>query len=146
MNLPIDIIVFYSVAFILLTYFFHKKTRLLISVAISMLIVLVASEYYEIPIFVAGFLGLSGNHPYPSLPFLLHHINTIMLFIWLICIAEVKLDFSQVFLMVFGILINTVLLFMNPSDPNRLWFARFVGIYVLSGVIFVGSSLVGVKS
>ena len=130
MRLTLEIIMFYGVAFTVLTYIFSRKTRLVLSLVISMLIVMVASEYWEIPIFIFGFFGWWGNFPYPSLPFILHHLNTIMLFIWLIYIAKIKISRGLTLFLLTGIVVNTILIFGFPN--NHLWVPRFIGIYILA--------------
>jgi len=123
MILPFELIFFYGLAFALLTFLFSRKTQLLPSIIISLLIVLVASEFWELPIFVAGFLGVAYWWPYPSLPFLLHHLNIIMLFLWLIYIGKIQLRVSSRFWL-FGLAFNTLVLLFYPVSAINIWYAR----------------------
>jgi len=142
MNLPFELVVFYGVTFGVLTVLISRKTKLLFSVVTSLLIVLVASEFWELPIFVAGFLGVKYWWPYPSLSFVLHHLNITMLFIWLIYIAKIQLKEASSFWMV-GLLINMLMLVFYPVSSINIWEARFVGVFFFSLGVYFGSPLVG---
>lgn len=141
MILPFELVVFYGVAFGLLTVLISRKAKLLFSVVTSLLIVLVASEFWELPIFVAGFLGVAYWWPYPSLPFLLHHINIVMLFIWLIYIAKIQLKEASNFWL-FGLAFNTLALLFYPVSSFSIWGARVIGIFYFSLGVWFGSPLV----
>jgi len=141
MVLPLEIIVFYGVAFIILAFLINRKTKLLHSVAISLSTVMVASEYWEVPIFVAGLLGVAYWWPYPSLSFVLHHLNIIMLFVWLIYIAKIKLREARSFWLV-GLAFNTLVLLFYPVSAINIWYARVMGMFFFGLGVYFGSPLI----
>lgn len=141
MNLPLEIIMFYGITFIILAFLISRKTKLLHSIAISLSTVIVASEFWEVPIFVAGFLGVAYWWPYPSLSFLLHHLNIIMLFMLLVYIAKIQLKEANPFWLV-GLLINILMLVFYPVSSINIWQARTVGVFFFSLGVYFGSPLV----
>lgn len=141
-----SILLFYLSFWCLLTLFFRKKWKLPISVLISMLIVLVASEYWELPIFIYGLLGVAYWWPYPSIFFLLHHIYITIIFVMLMYVMKIKLSKPIISILLYGIVLNAALL--HPLLVSRTigFVARTIGIIILSCVVYHGSSLVGLES
>jgi len=142
MKMPLEIIMFYSVAFIILVFLISRKTKVLRSVAISLSTVMVASEFWEIPIFVAGFLGVAYWFPYPSWVFLLHHLNIIMLFLWLVYIAKIEFLKLASHAWLIGLLFCTIMFFILPI-PLAIWSARLIGLFWFGLGVYFGSSILG---
>jgi hypothetical protein len=140
------IVVTYYLACSIIIYsiWLNKSNNVFESGAVSLSTVLVASEYYEIPMFIAGFLGYAYWFPYPSLIFLLHHLNIIVLFIWLLKIGKVKVNLKFLALLSLGLIFNTFLL-VPEDNLFRLWTARISGLTFLFGGVY-SNSMVGEKS
>jgi hypothetical protein len=148
MHLPFELIFFYGLAFAILIFLFSRKMKLLPSIMISLLIVLVASEFWEIPIFISGFIGFRYRFPYPSLAFLLHHVYTAILFILLIYVAKIKLRVSGPFWLL-GLTISTLLIFYLLIPSMRVivfWQARIIGTFFFGLGVYFGSSVLGFES
>jgi len=142
-KLTASIIAFYGVWFVGLSCFFYwRKMKPLLAFATSLAIVLVASEYYEVPIFIAGFLGVAYWFPYPSFAFILHHLFTIAIFTSLIYMNKLQISKGFVSLLALGIICNSLLLLPTPRFLWSLWLARFIGMIALFGAVYNGSSLV----
>lgn len=141
MKLTPAIILFYAVSGLIVMGLFYKRSRQKIfSFLVSTLVILVASEYYEIPIFIAGLIGVAYWFPYPSLPFFLHHVNTIVLFIWLLVFTRPKMSFDFFAILGLGIIFNIFLLL--PGSPVLfLYIARIIGIMCICGVIYLESTV-----
>lgn len=137
-NYSLDLILFYVSVFATLALMFQRKTRQpLLGLAISVLIVLVGSEYYEIPIFVLAYLGIRGSFPH-----VLHHVITTVLFIMLISICHIQLTKRNVSLLFLGPLATTpLLLCFQWAYP-----ARLIGLTVLTTVAFNSPGVGGSKS
>ena len=142
-RLTLPIICFYGLSFAALSVTFYlKKFGLLLSLVVSMAVVLVASEFWEVPIFVAGLLGVAYWFPYPSLAFLLHHIYTFGIFACLLYISKARFSKKEIGIVALCVCVNSLLLLPKPLFAWFVWVARIIGIVGLSWVVINGSSLV----
>lgn len=142
--IPFELALFYGCWLLFLTFrFYLNSKRLSLSFATSLGVVLVASEYWELPIFAAGFLGVAYWWPYPSFAFLLNHILVFGAFLSLLITHKPKMR-KLIPSLTLGIFINSLLILpWHNVSPIHGWIGRFVGITVLSCVFLYGSSLVG---
>lgn len=144
-QIPAELTLFYGCWLIFLTSMFYVNSkRPAYSFALGLGLVLVASEYWELPIFLAGFFGVAYWWPYPTFTFLLHHILVSAIFATLIVVRKPKMRMLTLILAI-GFLVNCLLLlpWYGNVRPFHGWIARFVGIILLSGGFLYGAALVG---
>lgn len=85
--LTVEIALYYLFAgLIILIVFFNFSAQLLRSLTISILIVFVSSEFWEIPIFLLAYLGFPGY----QFPHVLHHILIGIMAVILVWLTKLK--------------------------------------------------------
>ena len=99
------------------------------------------SEYYEIPIFVCGYLGASGY----GFPHVLNHIIIIILFLFFISASQVGLTKENVLALVVGPFLTAPLLLFYRSAINT-YVARLIGLTILFIVAFNSPGVGGKKA
>jgi len=128
------LIIFYASAIIILASLFYLKTKFkTYSFFVSFLVVLVGSEYYEIPNAIAGYLGMFNY----GFPYVLHHINIIWFFIVLVLITRIKFTKKNVLMLALGPVMTCPLLFFHPW-PYTTYLARTIGLTILGTVFYSG--------
>lgn len=139
-NYSLPLLVFYGVSFIVFSMLLYVKTRSKLSAfLLAFLIVLVGSEYYEIPIFVCGYLRVQGY----GFPHVLHHINTAVLFVLLLALSRMKPSKRNiVVLSSVPFLISPLLLWFRNS--TTLYLARCIGLTTLLVLVMDATSSPGV--
>lgn len=139
-NYSFPLLLFYGLSFILFSIWLYAKTRSKSSAfLLSFLIVLVGSEYYEIPIFVCGYLGVQGYR----FPHVLHHINTTILFVLLVALCNMKLSKGNILVLIsVPFLIAPLLLWFRNS--TTIYLARSIGLTTLLVLVMYAISSPGV--
>lgn len=100
------------------------------------MLVLVGSEYYEIPIFIKGYL-------FGPTPDVLHHVITTFLLIILLWFQQVKLNQKTISLLMFGPVLTAPILYFVPK---QIYLARMIGLTTLFLIVKTSSEGVGGKS
>lgn len=132
------IILFYSLccfSFFLLFYWKTKSVRN--SLMVALLFIMVGSEYWELPIFIAAALGLF-NHTFSDT---LHPLMALIWFIILIISAKIEFNSRTIILLFMAPIVNTFLLL-----PFTTWTMGFVcrgiAMFCLGASVYYGSALV----
>lgn len=130
-NYSPQLLIFYFIAF-LVSYILlvRKSGYVLISLLTSLLLVFVASEYYEIPIFIRY-----GTTEW------LHSINIVWMFILLVWFAEIQFSPKNIALLCLGPVLTGLILF---SIPQLIYLARIIGLSILM-IVTINSPGVGGK-
>ena len=134
------LISFYVVCFVVFNVLFYLKTQLKIkSFLLSLLVVLVGSEYYEIPIFVCGYLGVAGY----QFPHILNHV--LILIAFAIFASEIQLSKKGALILIVGPILTAPLLLMI-SNLFLVYLARIIGFGILVTVAINSPGVGGRKS
>jgi hypothetical protein len=99
------------------------------SLVFGLLIVFVSSEYWEIPIFVRGYMGVSG-YGYPQVQ---NHIIVCFMAFLLIAFSKFKLTVTNSSILALNITVNTVALWFYSSIAMG-WILRTFTLTCLSYV------------
>lgn len=142
--IPLSILVFYGLFGCLAYYSFHHRFSRWIALLTTIQVVFVSSEFWEIPIFVSGFLGLAYWWPYPSLAFILHHIYVCIIFASLVYIHRLTKNIRFYSWLLLGIILNWMLLIPSVSSEGVMWMTRAFGFFILWSGVYDGSTLVDV--
>ena len=110
-----------------------KKVALL-----SLMTMFVAREYWEIPVFIAGYLGLM-NHYFPMI---FHHILVFIVFVILIFYSKIKFTKQKICLLSITLLIISPFLFIPLRSIYGIYLSRTIGISVFGAVFIDGTSMV----
>ena len=139
-NYSLSLLLFYGIAFTISAILIYVKTRSKLSAfLLSLLIILVGSEYYEIPIFVCGYLGVEGY----GFPHILHHVNTAVLFILLLGLSNTKPSKRNILVLIsVPFLISPLLLWFRNS--TTLYLARSIGLATLLVLVMDATTSPGV--
>lgn len=137
------IMMFYIIApIVFLILFYYKTNKLAYSLVISSLIVLVGTEYWEIPVFFCSWFGLLGHVFY--MPSFVNNILILWAFIILVVFSEVKFSKLKVFFLVAVPFINAPLLLTEYAlvliHPHFI--GRIIALTVLGGIFYFGNPLV----
>ena len=139
-NYTLDIILFYGIIyFAAIITFWNINRNLLYSVLVATLFTLVGSEYYEIPLFAAGYLGLKQG---PTNVW--HDIIKIMLFATLVYATRLYKKKGNIILFALGPII-TALLLLPHYCFSVLYLAKALGFIFLS-IVTINSPGVGGKN
>jgi len=136
------ITVFYSLSCLLFFLLFYWKTNSIRnSLMVALLFIMVGSEYWELPIFMAAALGLF-NHTFSDT---LHPLMALIWFVILIISAKIEFSSRTIILLFMAPIVNTFLLL-----PFTTWSMGFVcrgiAMFCLGASVYYGSSLVRVES
>lgn len=134
-----DLLFYYGMVFTLFyLYLIWRGTSTLEACALSIAFVLVASEYYEIPIFFVLYgRAFAGAGPWP------HWINHSMAFVAFIIwvnLARIRWNLISAGLLVMGPLI-TALFLLGPY--HMLYQSRMLGAFILFLITLTSSERVG---
>lgn len=136
-NYSWQLILFYFFAGFLFWGIFTRKTSsALLGLALSLSIVLIGSEYYEVPIFICSYLGLFG-YIFPTALSIINHVLVVIIFFIFISISKLKLTKGNVALLGSGPLLTTPFLIWLPL----LYAARTIGLIVLFVLTLRGTKL-----
>jgi len=111
-----------------------KKTALLL----TLMTVFVAREYYELPIFVAGYLGIMNRY----FPMVFHHLLVFLIFLVLVSYSKIEFTKPIIAVLLVTPLIVSPLLLSSLRNVYTLYLARTIGVAVFGGVFIHGASLV----
>lgn len=135
-----DLISFYAVAScIFFIFYMHKLKDKKTALLLTSMTIFVAREYYEIPVFVTGYLRL-GN---PHLPMIFHHLLVFLIFIVLVSYSKIKFTKTVSALLLVTPVLLSPLLLSSIHSIFSLYLARTIGLTVFGGVFIHGCSLVG---
>ena len=81
------------------------------SLVFGLLIVFVSSEFWEIPIFILGYLGVSGY----GFPQILNHAIVVFMAFLLIVFSRFKLTFANASILTLNLEVNALCLWFLPS-------------------------------
>lgn len=143
--IPLNILIFYLAAGSLAFFTYYKRFGRWIALLTTILVVYIASEFWELPIFISGFLGIAYWFPYPSLAFILHHIYVFIMFALLLYIHRLTRNSRFYGWLILGIILNWMLLVPAVSSPGVMWLTRVFGFFILWSGVYDGSSLVGLQ-
>lgn len=125
LNYPLVIEIYYVLIGAVLVFLFYLKTgRFFWSTIGALSSIFVLSEYWEIPIFVYGYLGLNSI-PFPHWS---NHIFIAGIFFFFFIMLDVKLSWRLGFFLTFGILANFVLFSLWISLPFYWSVATYYGL------------------
>lgn len=134
-----ELLFFYSTMTLIYGILFSTKIKDKKKVAfLSLMTMFVAREFWEIPVFVAGYLGLM-NHYFPMF---FHHILVFIVFIVLVVYSKIKFTKSNVSLLLMTLLIISPFLFIPLRSIYGIYLARTIGISVFGAVFIDGTNLV----
>lgn len=126
-----DLIIFYFFAgvffWVLLAY---RTSSILRGLTLSLAIILIGSEYYEIPIFFCRYFGFL-NYRFPSMLTILNHLLIIIVFALYLSVSKLKMNKINVTLLILGPLFTAPFLFLHD-----LYFARAIGLTTLFSVTY----------
>lgn len=130
-NYTPQILTYYSLAFATSFLLFYVKThKIATSIVFSMLVVFIASDYYEIPIFLRY-----GTTQW------LHHANMIWMFILLVMVARIQASKLNISLLCLGPLLTVPILL---KYQGLVYLARVIGLAILL-IVTINSPGVGGK-
>ena len=130
----LSLVVFYFlVGFVFWEIFAHKTGSVLRGLTLSLAIILIGSEYYEIPIFVCAYFTLFG-YRFPTALTILNHALVIVIFLIFMSVAKLKASRRNISLFLLGPILTLPFLFWIPS----LFMARLIGFLTLFSVTFWG--------
>ena len=132
-----SLLTFYSVCFAFLIVLFYSKSRSkILGFVMALGIILVGSEYWELPILVCGYLGLFGHsHHFLSV---LNHAIAIFVFVILVSFSQIKLGRKHVYVLILGPLIVAPLILPSGMPQAIFYLARLIGLGILGGVFYFG--------
>ena len=108
---------------------------------LSLLIILVGAEYYEIPVFVCGYLGVAGY----GFPHVLNHVIVAFMFGLLVWFTDMKATKINVLALLMGPLLTApLLLFVHGT--LILYLAKAIGLSILFIVAINSPGVGGSKS
>jgi hypothetical protein len=108
---------------------FNVCAQLLKSLTISILIIFINAEFWEIPIFLMGYLGAPGY----SFPHVLNHIIVGFMAALLILITKFKVNFTGFFILSGNLALNFMFLLFFPGVVSA-WILRALSLISLSFV------------
>ena len=128
--LNVEIISFYLISgLLILAAFYYCSAQLLRSVVFSILIIFVSSEFWEIPIFLMGYLGVPGY----GFPHVVHHILIIVMAAILIRLSKFKVNLWAGLILSGDCALNFVFLLIFRGVLSS-WFLRSLSLISLSAV------------
>lgn len=128
--MPLELMIFYLLAgagcWILFSY---CTKQILFSAALSILLVFVSSEFWEIPIFFMAYLGAPG---YGS-PEILNHILVFFMAALLILLTDFRLTYQKGFWLILDLILNIIALLIIPGVISP-WILRAASLWILLSV------------
>lgn len=119
---------FYGFAmFVVYCFFYHHSNKVLLAMLYAVLIIFIASEFWEIPIFIRGYLDFS-NYGFPQV---LNHVIVGFDAFLLITYSNFKLDKVNGLVLIVNLAINTFFLWTYVTILIS-WFLRSLTIICLS--------------
>jgi len=143
-NYTLELMLFYIIIGTIFTLFLTIKTSsILMGLILSLSIILIGSEYYEIPIFFCAYLQIFG-YAFPQPLSILNHLLVALIFLILIRVAQIKPKRTNIAALALGPFLTAILLF----GVHNLFWARIVGLSVLFMVTLesISTRNVGVTS
>ena len=110
---------------------YYFSAQLLRSLTFSILIVFVSSEFWEIPIFLMGYLGAPGY----GFPHVLHHALISVMAAILIWFSNFKINLVAGLILCGDLALNFMFLLIFPGVVSS-WILRLLSLISLSGVFF----------
>ena len=126
---PILMLFYVIIATIFTLLLTIKTSSLIMGLALSLSIILIGSEYYEIPIFFCAYLQILG-YPFPQVTSILNHILVALVFVILVWAAKIKLEWKNVLVLGSGPFFTALLMF----GFHNTYLARVVGFGILFAV------------
>ena len=128
--ISVEIALFYLLSGLgILCVFFNYYKHLLRSLAISILIVFVSSEFWEIPIFLMAYLGIPGY----AFPHIVHHLLIGCMAAILIRLSKFKLNPLAGVILSGDLALNFMFLLIFPGVISS-WILRALSLISLSAV------------
>ena len=106
---------------------------------LSLSIILIGSEYYEIPIFFCSYLQIWG-YAFPQLLTILNHLLVAIIFLILVWVAEIKKTWVNTVALAVGPFLTAICLF----GFHNIVLARIIGLSVLFIVTLDAISMKGI--
>jgi len=133
-----EIMFFYCSCGLLCVYIFHWRMKLekWKSFVSALCFVFVGSEYYEIPLFIQGYL-LGPTPDY------IHHIFITIMFLILLGMLETKMARINILCFVAGPMLTGPILYIFPK---YIYYARVIGFFFLFLAVTTSSEGVGGKT
>jgi len=126
----IDIIFFYLAAgYLIWAAFYISSGQLLKSIVFTILIIFVGSEFWEIPIFLMGYLGVPGYW----FPHVVHHVLISVMAALLIWLSKFKVNVWAGLILSGDLILNFVFLLIFPGAVSS-WILRSLSLASLSTV------------
>jgi len=130
----LELIFFYvSVGLIFWWILAKKIPSKLMSFTLSYIIILVGSDYYEVPIFVCAYLGLL-NHRFPTALTIMNHVLIIVMFLIFVGLTKLKLTKKNVAILTLGPILTAPFLL----GIHILYLARAIGLAALLTLMLCG--------
>jgi len=134
-----DLITFYAIVSVVFTLLYYKKfNNGKLALLFSAMTVFVAREYWEIPIFVTGYVGIMNRY----FPMLFHHLLVFLIFAVLVSYSKIRFTKPIIALLIMTPLFISPLLLTGLRNVYTLYIARTIGITVFGGIFIHGASLV----
>jgi len=128
-----QLITFYALASTVFWALYWKKLKDgKVALLFSAMTVFVAREYWELPIFVAGYLGIMNMY----FPMVFHHLLVFLVFLVLISYSKIKFTMGTITLLLVTPLIISPLLLTQMRNVYTLYLARTIGVAVF-GAMFI---------
>ena len=112
---------FYILMFVSCFILFYKKTRTLsYSFIVSALLMLIGTEYWELPILVSGIFGLFGRAYDVRPEYLMNHVLMVWTIILLYLITRVKFSLKETTVLIIVPVVTAPLLLLYPPFLHHL--------------------------
>lgn len=139
--ITLDLVAFYGIATILTFIAYNLKLHdSKTSIVYSLASTFIAREYWEIPIFTAGYFGINSF----QMPMFFHHLLVIIMFILLVGITKTQFTLPNIALLLITPVILTPILFYATWMRSAIiaYVGRIIGISIFNGVMINGCTVV----
>jgi len=141
-NYTPELILFYGSLGLIFAFLFAVKTSsVLMGLILGLSIILVGSEYWEVPIFVLSYLQMF-SYEFPAILTIINHLLMVLIFGILACVAQIKANKQNIVTLSLGPVLTAILFFGFHVD----YLARVTGLSILFMVTLDAISMRGFES